>query len=287
LFVAAGIAVSLLFGLIEKLIPEADTPTFGLSVAGAALGLVVGVLVAFALVWIYTFVRDIQPAADNSLAADKQNSRIEKLSNRIASKAVSGAMSLISARPEVAGLSTALVVSPGKIAGQAQRLAKSDDLKALFGDPKNQAVLNKGDTEALQKLPAFQQLASNPDMLALASTAGMLSDTDNEFETMEAILASRITDIWGRMQRVKNNDRVQEILNDPEFQQKIQSSNPLDLVTNVRLLELADIIFEDAATTNNTPTGDGLSETAKEKPKVFSWTDDNGRIHYSDVEPES
>ena len=47
------------------------------------------------------------------------------------------------------------------------------------------------------------------------------------------------------MQRVKNDARVQEIVSDPQFQQKLQSGNPLDLLTDLRLLELANIIFAD------------------------------------------
>jgi len=87
---------------------------------------------------------------------------------------------------------------------------------------------------------------------------------------------------------------VQEILNDPEFQQKIQSGNPIDLLMNARLLELADIIYSDEAVpdeankvdSNSVKPDSSLQQTSEEEIKIFSWVDENGRIHYSDTEGE-
>jgi hypothetical protein len=204
-------------------------------------------------------------------------------------------MTLVSARPEVASLSAALIESPAEFSQHVQQLTRSNDLKTLLSDPQNQAVLDSGDARAVQALPAFQKLANNPHMLALAKSAGMLEDSANNSGGVDAALARQITDIWGRTQQVKNDRRVQEILSDPEFQQKIQSGNPLDLLTNAGLLELADIIFSDSAapphnSANNDEVPDSsLQETpkqpaAKKGTLIYSWTDKQGRVHYSDVD---
>ena len=180
-----------------------------------------------------------------------------------------------------------MVEAPADITQHARQLASSNDLRALLNAPDNQAVLNSGDVNAVTQLPAFQQLAKNPDMLALAKSAGMLDESGENTQAVEAALASNITDIWGRMQRVQDNQRVQEILADPEFQQKINSGNPLDLLTNAKLMELADIIFSDDTLPNDAdsiPTEDGTQNTPKKGTAVYSWTDKNGRVHYGDVE---
>lgn len=294
LFFGAAMAVSFLFWLLGKLGSSDDSPSAVSSYGGATLGLVVGVIVAIVIVWTFAFVRDIRPAENVVAVADTNKSRIEIFANRAAGKAVNIALSLGSAEPEVISLSTALVEAPAEVAQQAQRLAGSDDLKALLNDPQSQAVLNSGDVEAVTKLPAFQQLANNPDMLALAESAGMLGQSGKNTQAAQAALASQITDIWGRMLRMKNDQRVQEILNDPGFQQKIQSGNPIDLLTNARLLELADIIFSGSAAPYESGNNDASSiqpessskEIPKKETRLYRWIDKDGRIHYSDVKPE-
>ncbi len=294
LFFGAAIAVSLLFWLFEKLLPATEDTSVASSLGGATVGLLIGVIAAIVIVWTFAFVRDTRPVEDLDAVAKIKDSRIERLASRVASKAVNTALSMASAKPEVTNLSTALIAAPAEIAQHAQRLTASNDLNRLLGDPKNQAVLNRGDIGAVKKLPAFQQLAKNPDMLALARSAGMLGESTDNTQAGEAALARQIIDIWKRTQRVKNNKRAQEILNDPEFQQKVQSGNAIDLLTNAHLLELADIIFADNAAPANTRNNnsnsvqpdDSLQEISEEEVKIFSWVDENGRIHYSDVEGE-
>ena len=294
LFIGAGIVINLLFRVMEGLMPEKQGESKGSSYGGAAVGLMAGLAVAVVLVWTFGFVRDMQPERKVATPAQAPKSAIETFANTAASEVVSMALSLSSAKPEIVSLSTALIESPGEIAQQAQRLANSNDINALLRDPANQAVINANDLDALQALPAFQQLARNPDLLALTKSAGMLDEANNT-AAVEIELASQITDIWGRMQRMKDDKRVQEILSDPEFQQKIQSGNPVDMLSNSKLLELADIIFADESPANmngsgqqnkqtNTAQADNSSteKPAKKGTLIYSWTDKNGKTHYSD-----
>lgn len=292
LFFATAIMVNILFWLLAKLLPSTDTPSIPSSLGGATIGLVIGTIAAIAIVWTFTFVRDMRQLQDPDPALNTRQTRIEHLTSRAASKAVNTAMSMSSAKPEVTNLSTALMAAPAEIAQHAQRLAVNKDLDKLLRDPNNQALLSRGDVEAVRNLPALQGLARNPDMLALAESAGMLGDNPNNSKAVETVLASQITDIWQRMRRVGNDQRVQQIINDPEFQQKIQSGNPVDLLTNARLLELADIIYADETMsdeTNNDGPKNMQSESGPqinpdEEIKIFSWVDEDGNIHYSNIE---
>lgn len=284
LFFAAGFAVGIIFWVISKIMRENENSSATSSIGGALAGLLVGVLVAVVIVWTYAFMRDMQATTEITESEKPDKSAIESLTSRVASKAVKAALVFGDAKSEIAKLGAALVESPAEIAQQAKRLTNSNELGALLGDPKNQRILNSGDIEAVKTLSAFQQLASNPDMQALAISAGMLDDSPDGTTSIDTALASRLTDTWGRMQRVKNDQRVQAILQNPEFQQKIQSDNPLDLLTNSGLLELADIIFEDGGEVP--PINNETQGQSKKENKIFSWTDDKGRVHYSDEEPE-
>ena len=291
LFFGASIAVSIVFWLIGELMPASETPSIASSCGGLTIGLMVGVIVAITAIWSFTFVRDFQSNSAIDELEQTDRSKIETLANRAIGKAVTTAMSLGSVDADVARLSAAIIETPAEFSLHAQRLVRSGDLQALLADPQNQAVLDSGDIKALRQLPAFQQLVSNPDFLALAKSAGMLTDVGEIKQSLETMLATRMTEIWGRVQQLKHDARVQEILADAEFQRKLQSGNPLDLLTTPRLLELANIIFADPAAADTTVDKDAngaradsnLLETSATTTRLYSWTDENGRIHYSDV----
>jgi hypothetical protein len=202
-------------------------------------------------------------------------------------------MSLGSVNPEVARLSAAMIEAPAEISQHVKQLMSSADFQALLADPQTRAALESGDTGALQQLPAFQNLLNNPDLLALAESTGMLTEGT---ESSGAILANQMTNIWGRVERARNDVRFQEILGDPEFQQKVQSGNPVDMLTNPRLLELANIIFAEPEAPADSSVSDNLSaspgesntpQSPEKKTKIYSWTDDKGQLHISDIKPES
>ena len=294
LFFAAGIAVIIIFWIITQLLPEQEAPSTASAIGGLVIGLMLGVIVAIVTVWGFTFVRDFRGSPGLEEFAQTDRSEIEVLASRIAGKAATTAMSLSSVDPEVARLSAAIIETPAAVSRHAQQLMNSNDLQALLADPQSQAVMDSGDANALRQLPAFQQLVNNPDFLALAKSTGMLTDSAESSASSEAILATQMTEIWGRMRQVQNDERVQEILDDPEFQQKVQSGNPLDMLTNPRLLELANIIFSDLEVPESTggeEPGDvqaesDLPKATKKKTKIYTWTDENGQLHVSDINPE-
>ena len=292
LFFATAILVNILFWLLAKLLPSSESTSIAGSLGGATVGLVIGGIAAIAIVWTFMFVRDMRQAPLADVKANTTQTRIESLASRAASKAVNIAMSMTSARPEVTNLGTALIAAPAEIAQHAQRLSGSGDLNSLLSDPETQHLLDRGDVDAVRNRPALKRLARNPDLLALAQSAGMLDNSTNNSKALETALASQITDIWQRVRRVGNDQRVQQIINDPEFQQKIQSGNPVDLLTNARLLELADIIYANEALPDDTEKSArestqpniSLEKIPDEEIKIFSWVDEDGNIHYTNIE---
>ncbi len=283
LFLAAGLAMMLIFALLRRYLFPGDDISTTSALGGGFVGALVGVLLAIAIVWSFAFVRDMRSSDTTETTASEHSSSVETLANRLAGSAVSAALNAGSVTPELARLSGALAAAPADAMQRTQRLMKSTEFLALMDDPRNHRVLDSGNPERVQQLPAFRALAVNPDMLALGEMSGLADDD------LEAELARQLTDTWGRTQQVKNDPRVQAILADPEFQAALDSDNPVDLLTNHQLLELADIIFANeaiAATSDQSTAGTSAVNPPKEPTEIYQWTDSSGRIHYSDQKRE-
>lgn len=284
MFIVASIAVRILFAIVEKMLPQSKSASRASLFGGAAVGLLTGIVVATVAVWGLNYVREMNGIAVTNTEgfSDSEDTVIERFVNQLAGKVVGGALSLADTQPEIIRLSTALIESPALITQRVKRLSMSPDLQQLLRDPDNQATLNSGDIAALQSLPAFRQLMQNEDMRALAQTVVLDGDASNT-EAGEAQLAAKFSDIWLRVQRVKNDQRVQEIINNPEFTQKLQNADTLALLRNGQLMELAGIILSDDA------AAAPPAQTEEEKPipptRVYSWKDANGRLQYSDKDP--
>ena len=285
LFLAAGLAVMLIFALLLRYLFPGDDISTTSALSGSFVGALVGVLLAFVIVWSFAFVRDMMPSASTGTTASKHSSGVETLANRLAGSAVSAAMNAGSATPEVAHLSGVLAASAAEVTQRTQRLMKSPEFQTLIQDPRNHRVLDSGNPKLVQQLPSFRALAANPDLLVLAEMAGLADSGD-----LEAELARQLTDTWGRAQQVKNDPRVQAILTDPEFRAALDSGNPVDLLSNRQLLELADIIFADEAavtTSGQSLAGESEASPSEEPAEIYQWTDSSGRIHYSDQKSEN
>jgi hypothetical protein len=268
LFLAGGLAMMLIVALLRRFLFPGDDISIMSALGGGFVGTLVGVLLAIAIVWSFAFVRDMRSPSTTTAtetAASEHSSRIEKLANLLTGSAVRAAMNAGSVTPEVARLSGALAAAPAKAMQRTQRLMKSTEFLALMDDPRNRRVLDSGNPQRVQQLPAFRALAVNPDMLALGEMSGLADDD------LEAEFARQLTDTWGRAQQIKNDPRVQAILADPEFQAALDSGNPIDLLTNHQLHELADIIYADeatAATSGQSTAGTSAVKPSKEPAEI-------------------
>ncbi len=308
LFFGAGMLVSLIFWVVTRLVFEDSEPTTASTIGGAVVGSLVGVLFGIMIVWALSFARDMNLTGAEPSPTPRETGGIEALANRAAGSAVGAALALGPGGPEVARFSSALIESPGEIAQHGQRLMEGSELKALVQDPANQQVLNRGDATAVRALPAFQALAQNEDMQAIMTATGLDEEAAKNGRSADAELAQQFVNIRGRTQRIKHNPRVQQIVNDPAFQKKLQAGDPMELLRSAELLELSRIIFSDQAapdyagqptapgtassiTTDDSGTTEGKSSAAgavanKNRPKtLYRWEDEHGRVFFSDEKP--
>ncbi len=304
LFVGASIVVAILFWFIAVFVLRQREVSGASAFGGATVGAVTGMLVAVIIVWAFAFVRDVMPRETETLAfVDPEPAPIETLARRVASGAVDTAMAMGSAEPEVKAIGSALIESPAEVVQQAQRLSQSAELQQLLTDPRNRLVLDSGDPAAVRQLADFKKLARNPDMRDLMRSSGLADIAAENNQNLEQALAAQFTSVWARTQRVKNDPRLHAILNDADFQRKVQSGNSLELLSDDRLLELASIVFGEQETAAGMGQSTGMAPPAprsstnqssepvdtpvKKKKKIYTWTDEDGRLHVSDVKPDS
>ena len=180
-------------------------------------------------------------------------------------------------------------------------------MKKLLSDPEFQAELNHGNVESLMQNKDFQQLLKNPDMQAI------ISSEDSSDKSAKQAAAEKMIQAWQKVVTLKTDPRVLDIMNDPAFQAQLNSTNKLPLLMNPKMRQLSEIIFSDESANEavepvkKIPAGqksnahytleditEGTGRKAKEESqsdtnekeqpevKIYRWTDENGKVHYSD-----
>ncbi len=317
-FVLVSILVGLVFSAIVKKIQKQRGKEISTASAlgGAGLGLAVGSAIAFFMIFFVSFAQDlIQPKINNSVETSSQASAaesnqtkkpkniVEKVSRKIASKVVEIVGESSDMDPAAAKVAGAFINNPKVIMEDIQTVINSTSTKKLFNDPSNQTILNTNDPAAIANLPDFKDMINNPKMKELAEASGFDSV---EGEAFNQELAEQIGKMWSRAQEVKNDTRVQEIMSDPNFREKIKSNNPMALIADPNFMEIVKILTsKDFSADNSSPIfvngnpeqseGFGASEAnveeqlkkqEKKEPVIHKWVDEDGHVHYSDTEPK-
>lgn len=320
IFLLVSFLVSLLLGLIAKAIPSTNITHTGSKIGGASVGVLMGALVGLLVVYVMSLVltpkTQPQPLeqvdaitatgnldSNNPTAAsnvphirdlEKSNdSFIEASAKKLMGNAAATAVDLALDDKTTTQITKAFVENPQTMLTHVQEVANNGQMKNLMADENIQSLLTTGDTHALIRTPEFQELMDNPSVQAL------LSQSDVSSEEGSQAAAEKMVQAWSRVQTIKHDPRVVAILNDPEFQQQLNSTNKLPLMMNPKLNQLTEIIFssetipangignyqiqnvnESTSTTNGSAELHGDSEG--DAKTIYRWTDENGQVHYSD-----
>lgn len=292
LFLVASMIFSGLFWLLQKFVFNRwKNSTFSVT-SGAALGLALGVFWGLLAVFTVSYINDmlLQKEGGQQKQATKsaaEKNYIETLAHQFVGKIVEQIATKSAVEPTVAKLGVALVKEPQKVMQQLQSLSNNSEVKALFNNPQNQNVLRNADPDAIAQLPEFKKLIKNAEFKQLMSTAGIQSDNTAEYERQ---VAAQFGDVWQRLDAVKTNERVVEILSDDNFKQQLQSQNPAVLLSDQRFMELVNILFAvetDSKEPVNTQSDKKDNRNSQPSEKViYEWTDAQGQKHFSDKEAQ-
>ncbi len=244
----------------------------------------------------------------NQSVSDSKESFIDSAAKKLVSTAASTAVGIITSDKGSSQLTKTLTKDPQAMLNHVQNMTNNGQVTKLLSDPEFQAELNHGNVESLMQNKDFQQLLKNPDMQAI------ISSEDSSDKSAEHAAAEKMIQAWQKVVTLKNDPRVLDIMNDPAFQAQLNSPNKLPLLMNPKMRQLSEIIFsgdsasEIAMPAKQAPAGqktkvhytledisegtgqkakeESLSDTHKreEQPevKIYRWTDENGKVHYSD-----
>lgn len=253
IFFAAVIAVRILAAVLNLLARHLLSEDENISLLSRCGGLVIGTLLgsAFALMAVYGY-NIVAPELQNKLALSEDSgfelveskpSAVTLFANRAAALVTAQAMELAEVEPSVAAASAAAAAEPVKTAQSLQELSSNTELKELFQDPEQSQLLASGDLDAVIDLPAFQALAQSDEMQQLAGVVGIDSNVSQaEYQQQ---LADKMSQAAQKMSAMRNDPRLQEILNNPELQSQLNGGNPVELLNNPDLKELTEIFLSD------------------------------------------
>ncbi|HOY22450.1 MAG TPA: CvpA family protein [Cellvibrio sp.] len=240
--------------------------------------------------------------------SNSKESFIDSAAKKLVSTAASTAVGIITSDKGSSQLTKTLTKDPQAMLNHVQNMTNNDEVKKLLSDPEFQAELNHGNVESLMQNKDFQQLLKNPDMQAI------ISSEDSSDKSTEQVAAEKMIQAWQKVVPLKTDQRVLDIVNDQAFQAQLNSPNKLPLLMNPKMRQLSEIIFSDESEYETKKPGktistgqksnvhytleditQGTGEKAKEKSlsdthkreeqpeeKVYRWTDENGKVHYSD-----
>src|SRR6187551_1578374 len=329
IFLLVSLLVSLLLNQLAKLIPETDATQAGSKIGGAGVGVLMGALVGLVVVYAIGIVLtpNVQPLPNEQVdkistsdgpdssantestpapgvphvrdLAKSNDSFIEASAKKLMGNAAATAVDLALDDKTTTQITKAFVENPQSMLTHVQQVANDGQMKELMANEKIQSILTTGDTNALLRDPAFQDLMDNPSVQALMAQSDVKSDVGAQAAAEKMVAA------WSRVQTIKHDPRVIAIVSDPEFQQQLNSANKLPLIMNPKLNQLTEIIFTsetvpangmgqyqvrninetttDANTApNNSANKDAGGEDTKPAATIYRWTDENGQVHFSD-----
>lgn len=313
IFLVVSFAVSSLIIFCGNLVPENQVTDTGSKIGGAGIGAFIGALVGLVAVYVLGLVLTPKPYAPNESPAnapistgaastdstsatavpalrDLQNANdsfIEASAKKLMGTAASIAVDLVLEDKTASQVTKAFVQDPQTMLGHVQQMTNNGQIQTLIADENIQSILTTGDTHALTQNPEFKALINNPSMQALMAQ----SDVNSEAGAQAA--AEKMVFAWNRVQLIKHDPRVIAIINDPEFQQQLNSTNKLPLMMNPKLNQLTQIIFnQDSLAANgmgnyevidiNKNQSNGGITDDKTPTQVYRWTDENGQVHFSD-----
>lgn len=207
-------------------------------------------------------------------------------------------------------LTKVLLQDPAENLARAQRISTSQALQDLMQDGGAQSVIAAGDTQGLAAHPVFQTLLQDPDLQALYADAG-LSEQEPAIFRQEA--AEAAMQVFQKVEQLRSNSEAQALLADPDFRKKIEAGNMAALLLDEKFDRFIDLVNSpsetgpsNSASQAKTYTGVQLNDLDKAKAEligkfkqaadakqpeprratqVYRWTDESGRVHYTDKDP--
>ncbi len=300
---AVFIVVSELTRYLPKvLLPGLRRRRSGEAAAGAAVGTASGAVSGLLLLWFVGVVHDALQGPPEEAAVAQEETLLEQAAGTLVAKGAALGMQAAGHEPHEAEALAVFMRRPGPILQDVQALVKSPELAEVLHSPYTQRMMAINDAASLQHSSQFQALmaqSSSQNMLIQLQLEGR-SEAQSEY-----FIAEQMTFIWRRLQYLKHDERVKTLLADEGLKGALDKGQAAALMTEPAFHELVQIILEDKGDMSDFDFTQVLTASAEPvsteslaeqaglpqpmlKPyapqTVYKWTDDEGRVRYTDLE---
>lgn len=295
---------------------------------GAGVGALVGVVSGLILIWGYSLIKSTvidkpeSPAALSNTASpsaemtsdalEKEKEVLPELASKVVGKVASAGISAMGTENMQTKAMGAMLQQPEEFVGGLKSLSRSPELREFINDKNVQYLMATNDVGSLMQTDSYKKLRDQQGMDQLIDMVEPAGEGQGS-EQMDRLVAEKMTFVWRRMQYMKNDPRVQEILRDPEVHNLIQQQNPAALLVNPKVHKLIGIIMQDQpemenfdftqfigteiapqVERENTPgmaerESDGeftereyVAPAPREPDVIYKWYDDSGTVRYTD-----
>lgn len=245
IFAGVSLLVTLIFNGLERLVGSRERLSLTSKMGGLVVGLILGGVLGLLVVYGMSIVREAK--RPETMASETP---LDIKARELVGKMVAGVTRFV--YPDASAFSESFAESPLTMSRSLQNVAKNPDVKTLLGDEEYQRLLEHGDPQALINDPLFKRLIYDPDVQYFLQQSELVPAGANTDE----VVAQAVIDSWQGFQSARNDARVQEIVNDPEFQRKLQSGDKMALMTDPQLQELTEAFFSAVAKSRTAKTPD-------------------------------
>lgn len=272
LYLGTALLVS---GLVKVLCKRSAMTSSG-SPFGAIFGFIWGVVSAAVFLWCLVLFK-------SALALDSPVSSLETRAVSIVGKAVNAGIELSGLDGMHAAGAQAMLRDPEEFVESFRALAKSEAFRHFLNDPLAAERMAESDLQGLLSTPSYKTLTNQPAFALLF---------DN-MENAQEDVALRVMQGWQRMQVLKDDPEVGEILQDPEVKDLLEKGNPLLLLTNDKVQHLMERVMSSDLPVENIHENDvpgGLSKNSRSladkasATPIYRWRDERGVWQYSDLQ---
>ncbi|MBB6523638.1 CvpA family protein [Pseudoteredinibacter isoporae] len=294
---AVSLALRLLFAVLKLFLPwrppADEDERSAKSPMGAILGGSLAAVFALFLIWAMSLLSvqfpQIQPKPEQTFDV-----KLAKTSQNLMGSISAQVLQVAGAEKQEQAMVTAIMRNPVANAQRLKSIGSSDSFRRLMQDQNSLNLMRSGNSKALVNDRKFQAVMQEPAMKALVEDSGLSASEDQEE------LATTVSSAFTRMDRLRRDPKIQNILRDPELQRQIKNKDYFALFSNPKFAEIMEAFQNPAPQTEETDSGTsenrsgavddkeqaGSADYPEASSKVYHWVDEEGRHHYSDKEPE-
>jgi len=207
---------------------------------GSLLGALIGITIIVALVWGYQLVQftkagEFMPDVNDSIAVKASSSVIEAVTYILAGNSMND--------KDMARALARSVSNPGKAAEDMQALFENPSAKKLFNDANFVDAMLAGNEKKVRRNKSLKRMLDDPEVLKKAQSLGLISDKQTPSEIKEAV-ARKLSKIGGEIGKIRKDPKIQKLLEEPEFVEKLQKGDFRDLANDERFRTLLNRAME-------------------------------------------